>query len=88
MNNHNTESSRAYLICILLVTGTALALAGIDLVLPAVPALPVKLGTSEAMAQIVIAAFVFGVALGLLVAITSASCSTSGGSDNVRRARA
>ena len=67
MNNTELETSRAYQICVLLVAGTALALAGIDLVLPAVPALPGELDTSEAMAQIVIAAFVFGVALGLLV---------------------
>ncbi|NKB35990.1 MAG: MFS transporter [Gammaproteobacteria bacterium] len=60
-------SSSSYLVCALLVAGTVLALAGIDLVLPAIPTLPETLTTNEAMAQLVLAAFVLGVALGLLV---------------------
>ncbi|MEH6743490.1 MFS transporter [Hyphomonas sp.] len=51
----------------LLVLGTILGLAGTDLVLPAVPSLPDTLGGSQAMAQIVLAAFVTGGCIGLLV---------------------
>jgi len=51
----------------LLVLGTILGLAGTDLVLPAVPSLPDTLGGSQAMAQMVLAAFVTGGYIGLLV---------------------
>ena len=51
----------------LLVLGTILGLAGTDLVLPAVPSLPDTLGGSQAMAQMVLAAFVTGGCIGLLV---------------------
>ena len=50
----------------LLVLGTILGLAGTDLVLPAVPSLPETLGGSQAMAQLVLAAFVAGGCIGLL----------------------
>jgi MFS transporter, DHA1 family, multidrug resistance protein len=50
----------------LLVLGTILGLAGTDLVLPAVPTLPDTLGGSQAMAQLVLAAFVAGGCIGLL----------------------
>jgi predicted MFS family arabinose efflux permease len=55
------------LICALLVTGTVLGLSGIDLVLPAIPILPAALGGDTAAAQLVIAAYVAGTALGLVV---------------------
>jgi MFS family permease len=51
----------------LLVLGTILGLAGTDLVLPAVPSLPDTLGGSQAMAQMVLAAFVTGGCIGLLM---------------------
>ena len=44
----------------LLVLGTVLGLAGTDLILPAVPALPETLGGTQAVAQLVLAAFVAG----------------------------
>jgi MFS family permease len=53
--------------CALIVSGTVLGLAGTDLVLPAVPALPDALGGSPAAAQLVLAAFVAGAGLGLLL---------------------
>ena len=51
----------------LIVSGTVLGLAGTDLVLPAVPALPAALGGTPAGAQLVLAAFVAGAGLGLLL---------------------
>lgn len=51
----------------LVVGGTVLGIAGTDLVLPAVPSLPAVLGGSPAQAQLVLAAFVAGTALGLLL---------------------
>ncbi len=50
----------------LLVLGTIPGLAGTDLVLPAVPSLPETLRGSQAMAQLVLAAFVAGGCIGLL----------------------
>ncbi|WP_165949183.1 MFS transporter [Kribbella turkmenica] len=51
---------------LLLLCGTALGLAGIDLVLPAVPGLPEQLDGSRGMAQLVVSAYVLGTALGLI----------------------
>ncbi|MEZ6002023.1 MFS transporter [Hyphomonas sp.] len=51
----------------LLLLGTTLGLAGTDLVLPAVPGLPEVLGGSAAMAQLVLAAFVAGGCVGLIL---------------------
>ncbi len=51
----------------LMAAGTVLGLAGIDLVLPAVPTMPKFLGGGAEGAQFVIAAFVAGTASGLLV---------------------
>ena len=67
MDDNQGASSSAYLVCALLVAGTVLALAGIDLVLPAIPILPETLATDETLSQFVIAAFVFGVSVGLLI---------------------
>lgn len=55
------------LICALLVMGTILSLAGIDLVLPALPDLARWPGGDAAQAQLVIAAYVAGTAAGLLL---------------------
>lgn len=50
----------------LLMLCAVLSLAGTDLVLPAVPELPALFGTTEATAQLVLAAYVGGTAMGLL----------------------
>jgi predicted MFS family arabinose efflux permease len=46
---------------------TVLSLAGTDLILPAVPALPAIFATREATAQLVLASYVAGTAMGLLL---------------------
>ncbi|AZW16085.1 MFS transporter [Bordetella hinzii] len=51
----------------LLIVCAMLSLAGTDLVLPAVPELPRLFGSSEAAAQLVLAAYVGGCGLGLLL---------------------
>jgi DHA1 family bicyclomycin/chloramphenicol resistance-like MFS transporter len=51
----------------LLVCGTVLGLAGIDLVLPAIPSLPNSISGSLEGAQFVLATFAAGTAIGLLV---------------------
>ena len=51
----------------LIAAATALGIAGTDLVLPAVPSLPQLLGGTPARAQFVLAAYVAGTALGLLL---------------------
>lgn len=58
--------SHAKVLFILLVCGTVLGLAGTDLVLPAIPTLPNALPGSIETAQLVLASFVGGTALGLL----------------------
>ena len=55
------------LVCLILVCGTVLGLSGIDLILPAVPSIPRTLGGNEVTGQMVIAAFVIGTAISLLV---------------------
>jgi MFS family permease len=50
----------------LVVASTTLGLMGIDLVLPAVPSLPEALGGDAATAQLVLAAYAAGTAIGLL----------------------
>ncbi|MFT6407380.1 MAG: MFS family permease [Arenicella sp.] len=50
----------------LLVCGTVLGLAGIDLVLPAIPSLPDSISGSVESAQLVLATFAAGTAIGLL----------------------
>ena len=52
---------------VLVASATVLGIAGTDLVLPAVPSLPAVLGGSPTQAQLVLAAFVAGTALGLLL---------------------
>lgn len=52
---------------LLIVAGTVIGIAGTDLVLPAVPGMPDALGGTVSQAQFVLAAFVAGAAVGLLV---------------------
>lgn len=51
---------------LLIVSGTVIGIAGIDLILPAVPGLPAVLGGDLPRAQLVLASFAAGVAAGLL----------------------
>lgn len=51
----------------LIACGTGIGIAGTDLVLPAVPILPAQLGGSAEQAQLVLAAFTAGAALGLVI---------------------
>jgi len=51
----------------LLVCGTVIGLAGIDLVLPAIPSLPSSISGSIESAQLVLATFAAGTAIGLLI---------------------
>ncbi len=51
----------------LLVCGTVIGLAGIDLVLPAIPSLPSSISGSIESAQLVLATFAAGTAMGLLI---------------------
>ncbi len=65
MTSQGLQSNR-HLAFVLTAAGTVLGLAGIDLVLPAIPAMPEHLGGSAEGGQFVIAAFVAGTASGLL----------------------
>lgn len=58
---------RALLACATIIAGTVLGLAGIDLVLPSVPSMPDIFGTTQATAQLVLAAYVAGSTGGLLL---------------------
>lgn len=62
-----TSRARAVGATALLVACTLLGLAGTDLVLPAVPALPGALGGSAAQAQLVLATFAAGTGVGLVL---------------------
>src|SRR5437879_601946 len=59
--------ARPWLALGLVVASTTLGLMGTDLVLPAVPYLPDLLGGTAAGAQLVLAAYVAGTCVGLLV---------------------
>jgi DHA1 family bicyclomycin/chloramphenicol resistance-like MFS transporter len=59
--------SRRGIIFSQLMLCAVLSLAGTDLILPAVPALPAIFATSEANAQLVLASYVAGTAIGLLL---------------------
>jgi predicted MFS family arabinose efflux permease len=59
--------SRRNLTFALLIFCAVLSLAGTDLILPAVPELPAFFGTNEATAQLVLASYVAGTAVGLLL---------------------
>jgi len=70
---HDTTTSarpgktQALVACAAIISGTVLGLAGTDLVLPAVPAMPEIFGTSIAASQLVMALYVAGTSIGLLV---------------------
>src|SRR6187397_2224543 len=51
----------------LIVSGTVLGIAGTDLILPAIPSLPAALGGTAERAQLVLASYVFGTLVGLLI---------------------
>ncbi|HWV61003.1 MAG TPA: MFS transporter [Sphingopyxis sp.] len=57
---------RNYSIFMLVAAGTVLGLMGTDLVLPAIPVLPERLGGTASEAQLVLAAYVAGTCLGLI----------------------
>ncbi len=59
--------SRESFLFFILICGTVLGLAGTDLVLPAIPTLPASLPGSIEQAQLVLAAFVGGTAIGLIL---------------------
>lgn len=61
------ETPRAKLVYIIMVLGIILSMAGVDLVLPSVPYLPTVLGGDGVTAQYVLAAYVGGTALGLIL---------------------
>ncbi|WP_207478406.1 MFS transporter [Arenibaculum pallidiluteum] len=64
---HREAIASPWLVLGLVVAGTLLGIMGTDLVLPAVPSLPETLGGDAARAQLVLAAYVAGTCLGLLV---------------------
>ena len=61
------KQTQAWLTFALLVCGTIIGLAGIDLVLPAIPSLPNHIKGSLEGAQLVLASFAAGTAFGLLI---------------------
>ena len=61
-----SRASSSATLFVLIVSATVIGIAGTDLVLPAVPLLPGMLGGSIAEAQLVLAAFTAGAAVGLL----------------------
>jgi MFS family permease len=65
--NASRAAARPGIAFALIVSSTVLGLAGTDLVLPAVPSLPAALGGTPEEAQLVLAAFVGGSGLGLLL---------------------
>jgi len=67
MSDAPNARARRRLVFALLLVSTTLGLAGTDLVLPAVPALPGSLGGSPALAQMVLASFVAGAGAGLVL---------------------
>lgn len=67
MSDRGSRVPYAITVTALLVCSTVLGLAGIDLVLPAIPGLPVALGGSVAQSQLVLATFAAGTGVGLLL---------------------
>lgn len=60
------QSKSLHLSAFVIVAAAVLGIAGVDLILPAVPGLPDRLGGTTAAAQYVIAAYSLGTAVGLL----------------------
>lgn len=67
MTDPATARAQRRLVFVLLLVSTTLGLAGTDLVLPAIPALPDSLGGNAALAQMVLASFVAGAGAGLVL---------------------
>ncbi|MDQ3232316.1 MAG: MFS transporter [Pseudobdellovibrionaceae bacterium] len=67
MSSETRMHSGVWFSLALLAAGNVLGIAGIDLVLPAIPSLPQTLGGTAATAQLVLASFVAGTAGGLLL---------------------
>ncbi len=65
--HEKTGGSQAIIAFLTIVAGTVLGLAGIDLVLPSVPAMQGIFNTSIANAQLVLATYVAGMSVGLLM---------------------
>ena len=59
--------TQALLACAAIISGTVLGLAGTDLVLPAVPSMPEIFTTTIATSQLIMALYVAGTSIGLLV---------------------
>ena len=66
-DSHKAAGSQAMIAFFTIIAGTVLGLAGIDLVLPSVPAMPAIFGTDIANAQLVLATYVAGMSVGLLM---------------------
>ena len=65
--SHGVALPRAIIAFLVIAAGTSLGLAGIDLVLPSVPDMPKIFNTSVAQVQLVLATYVAGTSIGLLV---------------------
>lgn len=61
------DTRSSLIACAVIIAGTVLGLAGIDLVLPAVPSLPDIFNTNVTTSQLVLALYVAGSSLGLLI---------------------
>jgi MFS transporter, DHA1 family, multidrug resistance protein len=66
-DGRRAPASSGILAFALIASANALGIAGVDLVLPAVPSLPAALGGTPARAQLVLAAYVAGTAVGLVL---------------------
>lgn len=66
MTASDNSKRRAAIAFAALLSGTTLGLAGVDLILPAIPSLPGALGGTATTAQLTLSAFVAGVAVGIL----------------------
>jgi MFS family permease len=67
MDTNTPSRGSAKIGFLLLVLASVLGIAGTDLILPAVPGLPAALGGTLAQAQLVLASFVAGTSIGLLL---------------------
>ncbi|MDR3496110.1 MAG: MFS transporter [Ancalomicrobiaceae bacterium] len=66
MERHEFTAARRTIALFLIAGGIMLGISGIDLILPSVPDLPAALASTPAAAQLVIASYVAGTAVGLL----------------------
>lgn len=65
--NSALSRTQSIIACAVIIAGTVLGLAGIDLVLPAVPSLPKIFGSDIATSQLVLSLYVAGSSVGLLI---------------------